>query len=91
MFESPLWIIAEQQSNDATGESHDASLGREVAMRCFVLGSGVDHQEPRHRREEKLGEQLLLDAVDGLGVQLTQGESVALEQLVELLDLPTQV
>jgi len=91
MFESPLWIIAKQQSDDAAGESHDAGLGREVAMRCFVLGSGVDHQEPRHRREEKLGEQLLLDAVDGLGVQLTQGESVALEQLVELLDLPTQV
>ena len=89
MFESPLWIIAKQQSDDAAGESHDAGLGREVAMRCVVFGSGVDHQEPRHRREEKLGEQLLLDAVDGLGVQLTQGESVALEQLVELLDLPT--
>jgi hypothetical protein len=42
MFESPLWIIAKQQSNDAAGESHDAGLGREVAMRCFVLGSGVD-------------------------------------------------
>jgi hypothetical protein len=38
MFESPLWIIAKQQSDDAAGESHDAGLGREVAMRCFVLG-----------------------------------------------------
>ena len=60
-------------------------------MRCFVLGSGVENQEPRYRRQKKLGEQILLDGADGLGVQLTQRESVALEQLVEILDLPTQM
>ncbi|MCA3010168.1 MAG: hypothetical protein INH34_17480, partial [Phycisphaerales bacterium] len=77
VLEPQLRVNAQQQSDDAAGESQDAGFGREIAMRRFVLGGGVHHQEPRDRRQKELREDLLLDAVYGLGVQLAQGESIA--------------
>src|SRR5258708_7152473 len=52
---------------------------------------GIGHQETSQRGEQELGTDLLLDAKDGLGAKLALGEVVALQQLVELFDLPAQV
>lgn len=56
-----------------------------------MLCSGVRHQEPRDCREDKLSKKFLLNAEHSLGMHLAKGESVTLEQLVELFDLPSQV
>ncbi len=56
-----------------------------------MLDSGVDRQQARDGRQQELSAKLLLDAGDRFGVQLTEREAVALDQLVELFDLPAQM
>ena len=91
IFNPLLRVVAEHQANDAGGDGEDAGLRRQIGLHDSVLCSGVRHQEPRDCREDKLSKKFLLNAEHSLGMHLAKGESVTLEQLVELFDLPSQV
>lgn len=91
MIEPLIRVVTQDQANDARGDREDGGLRREVLVGRVGVGGCVGHQETCDRGEQELSTKLLLDTENRLGVELPLGEVVALEQLVELLDLPTQV
>lgn len=85
-------IVAEHQTDEAAGATKDDGLGREVEIGAGIVVARRDgHEEPGHGDEEHLGTDLLLHAEGRLGMKLPLGEEVALQELEELLDLPSQV
>ncbi|MEK7413254.1 MAG: hypothetical protein AAB263_08050, partial [Planctomycetota bacterium] len=91
MFKPLVWFVAKQQSNDAAGESQDAGLRGQLFMRRVMFDGGIHEKEPRERSQQELRTELLFDAEHALGMQLAEREAIALDQLVELLDLPSEV
>ena len=83
LIESPVGVVAKEKTNDAGRGCQQARLHGEIVVWHIALGSRVGHQETGNGNHQQLGAKLLLDAEDGFGVQLPEGEEVALQQLVD--------